>query len=164
VKGLVAAAGTGLAGSAGGMAAASGLPLGAMAAVTGASCLFGMLSSASRLAAVGPVSAVRIVLMNGGAVWIAAFALAVFTQAGLATAALIGLGVGLAGTKALEVIEGGAVALAQRISGKTLEQPVTRHEMEEMLGDLRNDTQAAVSDINVRQRRERKDGAEHDGR
>jgi hypothetical protein len=134
-----------------------------VALVTGVSCLFGMLSSASRIQIAPGLSATRVVLMNGGAVWIAAFSLAAFTEAKMASAALIGLGVGLAGTKALEVIEAGAVALAQRVSGK---QPVTREEMQQMIGDVRNDTQAVVSDINVRTRkrlRERGE-AEDDGR
>jgi hypothetical protein len=164
VKTSISAATTGLAGSVGGMMATPGGSLSVLgiALVTGISCLFGMLSSASRIQIAPGLSATRVVLMNGGAVWIAAFSLSVFTAAGLASAALIGLGVGLAGTKALEVIEAGAVALAQRVSGK---QPVTREEMQKMLGDVRNDTQAAVSDINVRQRRRaRREGVNDDNR
>jgi hypothetical protein len=129
------------------------------ALVTGISCLFGMLSSASRIPMAPGLSATRIVLMNGGAVWIAAFSLAAFTEAKMASAALIGLGVGLAGTKALEVIEAGALALAQRVSGK---QPVTKEEVAQIIGDLRNDTQAAVSDINVRTRRRLRERGEAD--
>jgi hypothetical protein len=152
VKPSFAAAGTGLSGSVGAMLVAPGgsLTVIGVALVTGVSCLFGMLSSASRIQIAPGLSATRVVLMNGGAVWIAAFSLAAFTEAKMASAALIGLGVGLAGTKALEVIEAGAVALAQRVSGK---QPVTREEMQQMIGDVRNDTQAVVSDINVRTRK-----------
>jgi hypothetical protein len=83
-------------------------------------------------------------------VWTAAFALASAWRAELPTAALIGLGIGLAGTKALELIESGVL----RAMGK---QPVTRAEVEDIVGNLRNDTQAVVSEINVKSRRERKE-------
>jgi hypothetical protein len=36
-------------------------------------------------------------------------------------------------------------------------QPVTRAEVEDIVGNLRNDTQAVVSEINVKSRRERKE-------
>lgn len=137
--------GTGLAGSAGAwlIADGGGLTVIGMAVVTGLSCTFGMLSSLSRVLDARTPGAARQMLMNGGAVWIAAFSLGVLTQASLAGAALLGLGVGLAGTKVLEVIEAGAVGVANRVSGT---KPVTLEQLAEKLGEVRQDTQKAVSE------------------
>jgi ribosomal protein L16/L10AE len=86
--------------------------------VAGISAGFGMLSSVSR-AQRAKGWAVRTLLMNGGAVWIAAFCAASLTTKDPALVAMIGLGVGLAGTRALEVVEIGALTVLSRVSGKT---------------------------------------------
>lgn len=125
---------------------------GEIAAVTAVSSAFGMLSSASRLADMAPRRTALTLMMNGGAVWIAAFAISITTGAQLAATALIGLGVGLAGSKVLEVVEAGAVAVAQRLSGK---EPMTREDVERIVGDLRNDSAAAFAEVNVKRRRDR---------
>lgn len=125
------------------IATGGGLTISGMAVVTGVSCVFGMLSSASRILEAKTPGAARQLLMNAGAVWIAAFSLGLFTAASLAGAALIGLGVGLAGTKVLEVIEAGAIALALRITGQ---KPVTHGELDQAVGEVRQRAQAAISE------------------
>lgn len=121
-----------------------------VALVTGLSCLFGMLSSLSRVKAADSGMAVRQLLLNAGAVWIVSFGLTVQINASVATAALVGLGVGLAGTRALELAEQGTLSLLQRMYGVN---PVGRAELDQKLGDVRQDTQRVVSEHIVKARR-----------
>lgn len=122
----------------------------AVAIVTGLSCLFGMLSSLSRVKAADSGMAARQLLLNAGAVWIVSFGLTVQINASVAMAALVGLGVGLAGTRALELAEQGVLGLLRRMYGVN---PVDRAELEQKLGDVRQDAQRALSERVVKDRR-----------
>lgn len=148
-----AKAGTGLFGSAGAwlLAGEGGMSPLEVALITAASCAFGMLSSLSRVQALAGRSAVRTMAMNAGAVWLASFVLALLARAEIAGVVLIGLGVGLAGTAVLEVIEKGAVGLAQRLAGAPV---VTRSELDERLGDERNRVTAAIAEQAVQRHQE----------
>lgn len=116
----------------------------AVTIVTVIACGFGMVSSLSRVRESARRASRRALVLNAGAVWTAALVLAFRSEAALSGCALIGLGVGLAGTTVLEVIERGAVAIAQRLAG--IETPVSKQEFEQKLGDVRNSAQVAVSE------------------
>lgn len=137
----LARAGTGVAGTLGSWAASETLGNTQIATVTAISCAFGMLSSLSRVQK--GMSAVRPMIMNAGAIWLAAFVLASKTPVDLAGCVLIGLGVGMAGTPILEAIEKGALGLVQRMIGAPV---VTMEELERRLGDVRNAAQAALAE------------------
>jgi hypothetical protein len=126
------------------MAMAGGVATTALA--TAMSCAFGMLSSLSRVQAARGHSAIKALAMNAGAVWLTAFVAAVKLHADLPGAVLIGLGVGLAGTTALEAVERGTLALIARVAGAPV---VTHKQLDERLGDERNRTQAALSEGRV---------------
>lgn len=130
-----------------------------IATVTGVSCIFGMLSSMSRLEVIKQ-KAIRQLLMNAGAVWLSAFIIAAKTDPEITTAAMIGLGVGLAGTKILEIMELGVLTLTYRLTGV---QPVEKQDLEEKigdvnqkLGDVRQEAQKAVSEVRLQIRNEHK--------
>lgn len=115
-----------------------------MGLVTAVSCAFGMLSSMSRLHK--GLAGVRSLIMNAGAVWLAAFVIAAKTHADLPGGVLIGLGVGLAGSAVLEVIERGVLAVTYRIMGEPV---VTVEELEQRLGDERNRVAAVFAEASV---------------
>lgn len=126
-----------------------GMTLLEVVVVTGVSCAFGMLSSLSRVNDVRGRGA-KFVLMNAGAVWIAALVIVLQARMGLAGCAMVGLGVGLGGTAVLEIIERGTIALAARMMGN---QIVSRDEFHEELGRNRQRTQKAVSELRAKVRR-----------
>lgn len=129
----------------------NGGPLWVVLLVAFLSCTFGMLSSASRLRPASSAGGWRTILLNAGAVYTAALILAIETTRALTGVALVGLGVGLAGTTILEVIERGAIAIAQRLAG--VESPVSKQEFHEQLGDVRQKAQVAVSELQVKAKR-----------
>lgn len=108
--------------------------------------LFGMISSLSRLRGAAFGGELRTVAFNAGAVITASFALAMEVEASVEITALIGLGVGLGGTPILEIFERGAIALAARAWGSAM--PVSKDEMDQAIGDLRNQTQAMRAEQN----------------
>lgn len=128
----------------------NGGPFWVVLAVTSLSCTFGMLSSASRLRSASSAGGWRTILLNAGAVYTAALVLATETTRALTGVALVGLGVGLAGTTILEVIERGAIAIAQRLAG--VETPVSKQEFHEQLGDVRQKAQVAVAEIRLEEK------------
>lgn len=159
-------AGGGLAGSAGGIAAwlmqpaGDGSPLIATMAVTVIACGFGMVSSVSRIAAAEKAHAGRSLLLNAGGVWIAALALALQFKSSLPISALIGLGTGLAGSTILSIVEAGAVALAKRVLGDN--QIVVREELDEKVGEVRQQAQLAVAEQVVKLRETKYIPEKHD--
>lgn len=138
---------TSLAGVSGGLGASliqgEELTMLGAALVTGLSALFGMLSSASRVTEPTARPMVRLLLMNGGAVWIGAFSVVWTLHSSMGQAAMIGLGMGLAGTRALEVLELGTMGIVARITGR---DPIERRELEQLLGEERKRMQAAISE------------------
>jgi len=149
-------AGGGLAGSAGAITAwllkpvGDGSPLIATIVITVIACGFGMVSSISRIAAAEKKNAGRSLALNAGGVWIAALALALQFKTSLPMSALIGLGVGLAGSTILAIVEAGAIALAKRVLGE--QQIVVREELDEKVGEVRQQAQLAVAEQVVKLR------------
>ncbi len=143
-------AGGGLAGSAGAITAwamqttGDGEPLIATMVITIIACGFGMVSSISRVRASDKGSAGKSLALNAGGVWIAALGISLQVEASLPMSALIGLGVGLAGSTILSIVEEGAVALARRILGEG--HTVNREELEEKVGEVRQQAQLAVAE------------------
>lgn len=129
----------------------NGQAIAVVAGVTLIACTFGMLSSLSRVRQSARERAWYSLAMNAGAVWTAALVLAFRSEAALSGCALIGLGVGLAGTTVLEVIERGAVAIAQRLAG--VDMPVSTDELHEKIGDVRQETAKALAERAVERRR-----------
>ena len=142
-------AGIGLAGALGSWAISAWPGALDIAIVTAFSCAFGMLSSMSRVHR--GVAGLRSLIMNAGAVWLAAFVIAAKTNADLPGGVLIGLGVGLAGSAVLEVIEKGVLVVARRMVGPEV---VTVEELDQRIGDLRNAAQAALSEQIVEKHKE----------
>lgn len=142
-------AGTGLAGALGSWAVSTTLGASQIAIVAAVSCAFGMLSSLSRVQK--GMAAVRSLAMNAGAVWLAAFVIASKTNVDLAGCVLIGLGVGMAGTAVLEVIEKGVLAVTYRLIGAPV---VTVEELDQRLGDERNRVQAVFAEAAVEKHKE----------
>ena len=145
-------AGTGLAGALGSWALSAWPGAIDMGIVTALSCAFGMLSSLSRVHK--GMAAIRSLVMNAGAVWLAAFVIASKTHADLPGGVLIGLGVGLAGSAVLEVIEKGVLAVTYRIVGAPV---VTVEELDQRLGDERNRVAAVFAEAAVQKDKEQGD-------
>ena len=145
-------AGTGLAGALGSWTLMAWPGAFDMALVTALSCTFGMLSSLSRVHK--GVAGLRSLIMNAGAVWLAAFVIAAKTHADLPGGVLIGLGVGLAGTAVLEVIENGVLGITRRVVGAPL---VTVEELDQRLGDLRNAAQVVFAEAAIEKHKEQDD-------
>ena len=145
-------AGTGLAGALGSWALSAWPGAIDMGIVTALSCSFGMLSSLSRVHK--GMAAIRSLVMNAGAVWLAAFVIAAKTHADLPGGVLIGLGVGLAGSAVLEVIEKGVMAAAHRMSGTPM---VTVEELDQRIGDERNRIAAVFAEASVEKHKEQGD-------
>lgn len=142
-------AGTGLAGALGSWALTAWPGALDMAIVTALSCAFGLLSSLSRVHK--GMAGLRSLIMNAGAVWLAAFVIAAKTHADLPGGVLIGLGVGLAGSAVLEVIEQGVLVVTRRMIGPDV---VTVEEFEQRLGDERNRVQAVFAEASVEKNKE----------
>lgn len=127
---------------------ADGTPILMVVIVVMIATLFGMLSSLARVQEREGPRAIRQLLLNAGAVWITALAIALQLEASLPLCALIGLGIGLAGSAALEVVERGTIAIANRILG--IEGIVTKPELDERIGEVRQSAQIAMSEANLR--------------
>lgn len=123
----------------------SHLTIAGVALVTAVSCVFGMLSSLSRVKA-AQETGLRYLFMNAGAVWLASFVLASSGEADIPRAVMIGLGVGLAGTKILEIFERGIIGTAERMFGA---KPVMQHELDKRLGDERDQVQSALAEVKL---------------
>lgn len=123
-----------------------------IAVATAVSCAFGMLSSLARVTQGN--GALRTLAMNAGAVWLAAFVIASKASVDLPGAVLIGLGVGMAGTTVLEVIETGVLAVARRMVGT---QTITVDEMNQRLGDERNRVQTVFAEASLEKRKEERE-------
>ncbi len=141
-------------------ATGNGEPVIVVVGVTLVACTFGMLSSLSRVKQTAlRDGGVRALALNAGAVWTAALVLSFRSEAALSGCALIGLGVGLAGTTILEVIERGAVAVAQRLGG--IDTPVSKEEFHEKIGDVRQKAQVAISERRRDEKAAKPDEPEH---
>lgn len=109
-----------------------------------AATLFGMVSSLSRLSDRETARGMRKLALNAGAVFVMALALVLQVKASLPLCALIGLGIGLAGSAALEIVERGTLALATKILDTA--GLVKKEELDEKLGEVRQQAQVAVSE------------------
>ena len=87
------------------------LPLWVVAIVITASLMFGILAKIGRT----PPKSVKSVLFQTGALWVVAFWLTESYASSLAGATLMCLGIGLAGHKALEIVERAVVAGLSRV-------------------------------------------------
>jgi len=136
-----------------------GLPLIGVAVLTLLSCAFGMASSLARVEdAKAFKQARRQLIWNAGGVWIASLMIALMTKSDLPWSLGIGLGVGMAGTRVLEVLENGVVGLTRRVAPGADGLDEVRRE----LSDIRKQTQAAISEERVSKDRKAK-GANDDG-
>ena len=121
-----------------------GTPIILLLGVVFVAALFGMVASLARFSDRGTSAAMRKLLYNCGAIWILAGAAALQTQASPPLTALMGLGIGMAGGALLEILERGTLALANKIlSDHGL---VKREELDEKIGEVRQNAQIAVSE------------------
>ena len=150
--------GLGLTGTTGAMAAwllqsssDDGTPIIVIVGVVLVAALFGMVSSLSRLTDRETPKGLRKLVMNAGAVWIMALGIVLQINASLPLCALLGLGIGLAGSAALEIVERGTLALATKIFDTA--GLATKEELDEKLGDVRQKTQIAVAETQLQIRK-----------
>lgn len=135
-----------------------GLPLWAFAGLMSVSLLFGVLATMGREGRrrVTPRQAV----FNSGALWVLAFSATMGLDLSLSLAAVLSLAIGLLGPEALAVTErvgGGALEwLLRRLVDPSL-LPVTHGELEQTIGEVRNQTQAAVAEQALARRKEEGD-------
>lgn len=114
------------------------------AVIVAIACTFGLLAWADKAVAMRRERSVtRLILMNAGAVYTMALITAWLVPGPLPVAAGLGLGVGLLGTKALQLGEDAATKALNRIFGDPV---VTRAELDERLGDVANRVQGAISE------------------
>lgn len=113
------------------------------AVIVAIACTFGFLAWADKAMATRRGGLTRLILMNAGAVYTMALITAWLVPGPLPVAAGLGLGVGLLGTKALQVGEDAATKALNRIFGDPV---VTRAELDERIGDVANRVQGAISE------------------
>lgn len=141
---LAAAASAGVSGSTAGYTALIDAPMIVKAVVVSIACTFGLLSTLSRAqAARAGGGALRLMLMNAGAVYTLALSTVFYVGGPLPVAAVLGLGIGLMGTKGLEILEDQVAGHIGRIFGRRF---VTRDEMDEVIGIERNRVQGVISE------------------
>ncbi|GGD73823.1 hypothetical protein GCM10010990_24300 [Croceicoccus mobilis] len=128
------------------------------------SCIMGQVAQLGRLLKAKEEGAILGVAMSAGALWIAAYALALLMVAVgtpapfmLPLALMLGLGVGLVGEPILQPIE---EWVKRKAAWATSLRLVTKAELDAQLGEERNRTQGAIAEQAVE--RKHSEGADND--
>lgn len=113
------------------------------AVIVAIACTFGLLAWADKAMTTRRGGVTRLILMNAGAVYTMALIAAWSVPGPLPVAAGLGLGIGLLGTKALQMGADFTTKTLNRVFGDPV---VTRAELDERLGDVANRVQGAISE------------------
>ena len=121
-----------------------GVPAWLLIVIITAALFFGVLPSTGRGDSDQRREARRFALLNFGALWMLTLAIVLTRDLSLGASIMVALGVGLAGTKALEAMQRAALGIVNRIGGV---ETLSKADIEQMIGDTRNDAQSAISEI-----------------